>query len=68
MLRKQQIPEIRAEPENQRVRWERLVLENFKTECDLLQIREKHNEDKYDSNDIDLMFKHFLKIKCHPLR
>lgn len=33
--------------ENQRVRRERLVLEEFKAKTDLLQMRGKYNEDKY---------------------
>lgn len=33
--------------ENQRVRRERLVLEEFKAKTDLLQMRAKYNEDKY---------------------
>lgn len=37
--------------ENQRVRRERLVLEEFKAKIDLLQMRAKYNEDKYQFID-----------------
>lgn len=55
-----QIPEIRGEPENQRVRREKLVLEKFKTEIDLLQMRGKYNEDKFQSIDHEV-YLHFQK-------
>lgn len=58
--RKLQIPEIRGEPENQRVRREKLVLEKFKTEIDLLQMRGKYNEDKFQSIDHEV-YLHFQK-------
>lgn len=44
--------------ENQRVRRERLVLEEFKAKIDLLQMRAKYNEDKYQF--IDNKVKTFL--------
>lgn len=56
-----QIPTIRGEPENQRVRRERLVLEEFRAEIDLLEMRAKYNEDKYQS--IDNKVNSFLKNK-----
>ena len=59
--RKFQIPSIKGEPENQRVRRERLALEQFKTEIDLLQMRSKYNEDKYHSLDEKVLS--FLKTK-----
>jgi hypothetical protein len=64
MPRKLQITEIRGEPENQRVRREKLVLENFKTERDLLQMRGKQNEDKYKSIDINVQT--FFENKVPP--
>lgn len=49
--RKLQIPTIREESKNQRVRRERLAMEEFKAELDLLQVWAKFNADKYQSND-----------------
>ena len=49
--RKFQFNEISGEPENQRVRRERLALEKFKAEIDLLHMRAKYNDDKYKSID-----------------
>ena len=52
--RKLQIPEIKGEPENQRIRRENLALEQFKTERDLLEMRGQYNEDKFKSIDRDI--------------
>lgn len=58
--KKLQIPEIRGEPENQRVRREYLSWTNSKTETDFLQMRGKYNEDKFQSIDHEV-YLHFQK-------
>ena len=59
--RKLQIPAIKGEPENQRLRREILALEHFKAERDLLEMRGKYNEDKFKS--IDLQIQNFWENK-----
>ena len=49
--RKFQMPEIAGEPENQRMRREKLAREKFLAEIDLLAMRGKYNEEKYKAID-----------------
>ena len=52
--RKLQFKEIPDEPEPQRRRREKLAMDNFQAEIDLLQMRARANEEKFETTDFEM--------------
>lgn len=61
--RKLQFKEISEEPEQQRRRREKLAMDQFQAEIDLLQMRAKANEEKCDT--VDLEMEQLIKTKAN---
>lgn len=61
--RKLQFKEIPDEPEQQRRRREKLAMDQFQAEIDLLQMRGKANEEKYENTDLEM--ENLIREKSH---